>query len=858
MESCFESTGFSEGPREPAPTDTEVTADTATAPNDGDNSEQTKRGSSKNAERNEYRTEENKRDTELKLDKETTHSRTKRIPKNQEISVIFNYSKIKLTHAMENLLNRGFNFSILPLKLDLTQVLVDFNRFERSTIWQEYFYGRENYREFKANIFKSNKSNLPKNYKIPEGLKTYLGSVKSEIMDHRNRNNVKCNLPQDEILAMKELIKLQKDKIIVIKPCDKGAGIIILDYLVYMRACYEHLTTEKVMNNGDSKQYYLRVNEIELEKTKSKIRNIVQEGLDNKILSKEEYEAMLAEDKEAAKFYCTFKVHKDHQPMTAPPPRPIVSGSGSATENIAAFVEYHIKDISKQHQSYLQDTPDFLRYIENINKGPALENNQILVTWDVVGLYNNIPHEEGLESLKEGLEQRNTPEIPTDYLVRLMEIILKNNLFNFHEELWRQEIGCAMGTKPAPSYADIFMARKVDKLIISLAQNLGKNNKSPLTIFKRFLDDIFSIFQGTTKNLHKLFDEMNKLHQTIKFTMNHTSPPNESEDDRCQCSQQVAIPFLDVLCSIQYGKIETDLYRKETDRNMYLLPSSCHPPSCTKNIPFSLCLRIVRICSKPEYREKQFLKLKELMESRGYSEGTINSAIDRARGIPRNVALRRAIRREAERRSVFALTYDPRLPAIQTIQAKHWRSMVSQDPYLSEVFTQPPLTAFRRQRNIKDHIIRAKLPVDPKMYPERRQRGMKKCGKNCTACPYIREVKSLRMNGKDWKINQNLNCNTYNCVYMIECKKDNCKLKYVGETKRILKFRLADHRGYINNQDYTTATGEHFNSPGHSLSDLSITILERVKTMDDLYRREREKYFIRKFNTFYRGLNRQP
>ena len=759
---------------------------------------------------------------------------------------------------MENLLNRGFNFSILPLKLDLTQVLVDFKRFERSTIWQEYFYGRENDREFKANIFKSNKSNLPKNYKIPEGLKTYLGSVKSEIMDHRNRNNVKCNLPQDEILAMKELIKLQKDKIIVIKPCDKGAGIIILDYLVYMRACYEHLTTEKVMNNGDSKQYYLRVNEIELEKTKSKIRNIVQEGLDNKILSKEEYEAMLAEDKEAAKFYCTFKVHKDHQPMTAPPPRPIVSGSGSATENIAAFVEYHIKDISKQHQSYLQDTPDFLRYIENINKGPELENNQILVTWDVVGLYNNIPHEEGLESLKEGLEQRNTPEIPTDYLVRLMEIILKNNLFNFHEELWRQEIGCAMGTKPAPSYADIFMARKVDKLIISLAQNLGKNNKSPLTIFKRFLDDIFSIFQGTTKNLHKLFDEMNKLHQTIKFTMNHTSPPNESEDDRCQCSQQVAIPFLDVLCSIQYGKIETDLYRKETDRNMYLLPSSCHPPSCTKNIPFSLCLRIVRICSKPEYREKQFLKLKELMESRGYSEGTINSAIDRARGIPRNVALRRAIRREAERRSVFALTYDPRLPAIQTIQAKHWRSMVSQDPYLSEVFTQPPLTAFRRQRNIKDHIIRAKLPVDPKMYPERRQRGMKKCGKNCTACPYIREVKSLRMNGKDWKINQNLNCNTYNCVYMIECKKDNCKLKYVGETKRILKFRLADHRGYINNQDYTTATGEHFNSPGHSLSDLSITILERVKMKDDLCRREREKYFIRKFNTFYRGLNRQP
>ena len=408
------------------------------------------------------------------------------------------------------------------------------------------------------------------------------------------------------------------------------------------------------MADGEIKQYYLRVNEIELEMTKSKIRNIVQEGLDNKILSKEEYNAMIADDKDAAKFYCNFKVHKKHEPMTAPPPRPIVSGSGSMTENIAAFVDHHIKDISKQHQSYLQDTPDFLRFIEKINQGPALEDNQILVTWDVEGLYTNILHEEGLGSLQEGLESRNNPEIPTDYLIKLMEIILKNNLFNFHDELWRQEIGCAMGTKPAPSYADNFMARRLDNRIISLAQKYGINNKSPLAIFKRFLDDIFTIFQGTSKDLHKLFDEMNQLHKSMKFTMNHTSPPNEAEDERCQCKRQVSIPFLDVLCSIQEGKIETDLFRKETDRNMYLLPSSCHPPSCTKNIPFSLCLRIVRICSKPEYREKQFLNLKALMESRGYSEMTINRAIDRVRGIPRYIALRRVIRRMADKRPVFA------------------------------------------------------------------------------------------------------------------------------------------------------------------------------------------------------------
>ena len=48
------------------------------------------------------------------------------------------------------------------------------------------------------------------------------------------------------------------------------------------------------------------------------------------------------------------------------------------------------------------------------------------------------------------------------------------------------------------------------------------------------------------------------------------------------------------------------------------------------------------------------------MESRGYSERTIDAAIDRARNIPRDVALRRVNRTEADKRPVFALAYDPR------------------------------------------------------------------------------------------------------------------------------------------------------------------------------------------------------
>lgn len=201
-----------------------------------DNAEHSNPGVGEYGESNESRTDENKGSTKDKLNRNNTIKRN--IPKNQPISVIFNYSKVELTEAMRRLLNRGFNFSILPLKLDLTQVLVDFKRFQRSVIWHEYFYGSESDIKTSEKIFKVSKSNLPKNYTSPEGLKTYLGSIKSELMDHRNRNNVQCNLPPDEIEALRELINLQKDKVIVIKPCDKGAGMMILDYPVYMRACY--------------------------------------------------------------------------------------------------------------------------------------------------------------------------------------------------------------------------------------------------------------------------------------------------------------------------------------------------------------------------------------------------------------------------------------------------------------------------------------------------------------------------------------------------------------------------------------------------------------------------------------------
>ena len=80
---------------------------------------------------------------------------------------------------------------------------------------------------------------------------------------------------------------------------------------------------------------------------------------------------------------------------------------------------------------------------------------------------------------------------------------------------------------------------------------------------------------------------------------------------------------------------------------------------------------------------------------------------------------------------MFAPKFDPRLPAIPNLIAKHWRSMTSQDQYLKSVFPEPLLTAFRKQNNIRSMVIKLKVAVKQKIHEERKLRGMKKCGNAC-------------------------------------------------------------------------------------------------------------------------------
>jgi len=184
--------------------------------------------------------------------------------------------------------------------------------------------------------------------------------------------------------------------------------------------------------------------------------------------------------------------------------------------------------------------------------------------------------------------------------------------------------------------------------------------------------------------------------------------------------------------------------------------------------------------------------------------------------------------------------------------------MVSLDPYLTETFPDPPLVAYKRVKNIRNWLIRAKVSKPGQTKRRRWMNGNKKCTNYCIICPYVKETKEVKGTHLKWKMKTQITCQSSNLVNMISCQKENCKLNYISESERTIKDRICEHLGYIRTKKVNQATGYHFNLPGHSQADLKVIGLEWIFNRDPLYRKDRESYIIRKFNTFYSGMNRLP
>jgi hypothetical protein len=146
-------------------------------------------------------------------------------------------------------------------------------------------------------------------------------------------------------------------------------------------------------------------------------------------------EYLTPEDPKPGRFYLLPKIHKENNPG-----RPIVSANGHPTEKISQFIDFHLRLFVENLPTHIKDTTDYLKKMENL----AIPENTTLVTMDVTSLYTNIPHDDGIAACRTIWEQRTVQEPPTECLVEMLTLVLKNNNFTFDGNHYLQINGTAI------------------------------------------------------------------------------------------------------------------------------------------------------------------------------------------------------------------------------------------------------------------------------------------------------------------------------------------------------------------------------------------------------------------------------
>uniref|UniRef100_A0A8C5QWP4 Reverse transcriptase domain-containing protein n=1 Tax=Leptobrachium leishanense TaxID=445787 RepID=A0A8C5QWP4_9ANUR len=195
----------------------------------------------------------------------------------------------------------------------------------------------------------------------------------------------KNNLSKKERKALDEL---REDDSITIKPADKGGGIVILSTERYEE---ESL---KILNDPET---YIKLRKDPTEDIVAKFHQYLDEGEMVGILNDKEHKYLKILHPQRPTFYHLPKVHKD--PVN-PPGRPIISGIDSISSRVSEYIDKILQPIVLKTKYHLKDTLSAIQELEKI----SWQEDYILVTCDVKSLYSNIPHKEGMESIKRHLE----------------------------------------------------------------------------------------------------------------------------------------------------------------------------------------------------------------------------------------------------------------------------------------------------------------------------------------------------------------------------------------------------------------------------------------------------------------------
>ena len=402
-------------------------------------------------------------------------------------------------------------------------------------------------------------------------------------------------------------------------------------------------------------------------------------------ITKKVRDYLLLDTPRTPEFYMLPKIHKGIIP---PPGRPIISANSSPTERISAFVDHFLRPIVAMGKSYIKDTTDFLNKLDTIE---GINEDSLLVSLDVTSLYTNIPNQEGIEASYQALlNHRGMVNNPSNLsIAELLTLVLTLNNFRFNEEHYLQIGGTAMGTRLAPSFANIYMNHFEDSHVY--------NYRLQPNAWFRYIDDIFMVWNHGDDELKKFINHLNAACKSISFS---------SEISR------ESLNFLDVTVLKKHNHLETDLYVKPTDRNTYLPYNSAHPRHCMKGLPYGQFLRIRRICSRMADFEKHAAKKAAQLLQHDYPRDLLLDSLMRVWNKDRQELLckQNTETQKDQSEKIFLTTgYNQKYGGLRDQVESTW-DLLGRSCSTRFIREKNLVVGYCRPKNMRDLLVRARLP----------------------------------------------------------------------------------------------------------------------------------------------------
>ena len=198
------------------------------------------------------------------------------------------------------------------------------------------------------------------------------------------------------------------------------------------------------------------------------------------------------------------KIHKPNNPG-----RPVTSACSCPTEKLSAFLDDLLQPINKRLPSYLKDTNHLLKVLKDVPPTKPGEK-RLLYKADVKSLYTVIPKEDGLKAIQFWLEREVDFPYPVHTILRLVELVLTLNHFEFDGEFYTQKRGVAMGTRMGPSYACLFVGW-IEHRFFESYQGLIPE------LYKRYIDDIMGATVIDRRDLDLFLHALGTFHPAMEL-----------------------------------------------------------------------------------------------------------------------------------------------------------------------------------------------------------------------------------------------------------------------------------------------------------------------------------------------------